>query len=318
MNTFADLIGQSQAIELLQRAIRLNRIAPAYLFVGADGIGKSIAAVNFAQLLLTYNVPEHKHDSIKKRVQNRNHPDLLWVEPTYLDKGELISTQEAVARGLKRKMPPQIRIEQIRTITQFLTRPPLEAKRLLVIIEDAQTMTEASANALLKTLEEPGQATIVMMAVAADLLLPTLVSRCQRIFFSRLSVSNLENILQNRGYQEIKEHSELIALAQGSPGAAIAAWHQWQAISPELRQQLRQIPTHPLDALKLARTIDRELDTQAQIWLVDYLQYYYWHHLFQPELVQQWEKARQYLLSYVQPRLVWECILLQLASAASN
>jgi DNA polymerase-3 subunit delta' len=314
MNPFANLIGQSQAVDLLQRAIQLRRIAPAYLFVGADGIGKSIAAASFAQLLLSLDAPEHKQNLLPKRIQNRNHPDLLWVEPTYLEKGELISNQEALARGLKRKSPPQIRIEQIRSITEFLSRPPLEAQRLLVVIESAQTIGEAAANALLKTLEEPGKATIVMIAVNPDALLPTLVSRCQCIPFARLSTNNLQKVLQQQGYQEIIEHPEILALAQGSPGTAIATWQQWQTISPQLRQQLRKLPTNSLEALNLARAIDQELDTQAQIWLVDYLQYYYWHLQLRPELVKQWEKARQYLLGYVQPRLVWECIFLQLAN----
>lgn len=313
MNSFTDLIGQSQAVELLQRAVKLNRIAPAYLFFGADGIGKSIAAKIFVQLLLSQEVSENKQDFLFKRIQNRNHPDLLWIEPTYLEKGELITNQEALAKGLKRKNPPQIRIEQIRFISEFLSRPALEAQRLIVVIESAQTLGEAAANALLKTLEEPGQATIIMMAVNPDSLLPTLVSRCQSVPFLRLSNSNLERILVQQDYQEILEHPEILALAQGSPGNAIAAWQQWQAISPEVRQQLKKPPTDALQALHLARIIE-QLDTPAQIWLIDYLQYYYWQAQLKPELVKQWEKARQYLFGYVQPRLVWEWVFLQLAN----
>ena len=147
--------GQDQATKLLQRAIELKKIAPAYLFVGAAGIGKSLAAKNFTKLLLCADLPENKHSLVEKKIQSRNHPDLLWVCPTYSHQGELLTEAEAAEIGLKRKAPPQIRIEQIRQIAQFVIRPPLEASRLVVVIEDAQTMAESAANGLLKTLEEP-------------------------------------------------------------------------------------------------------------------------------------------------------------------
>ncbi len=72
-------------------------------------------------------------------------------------------------------------IEQIREITNFLSRPPLESSRSVVVIEQADTMTESAANALLKTLEEPGKATLILIAPSPSSLLPTLVSRCQHI-----------------------------------------------------------------------------------------------------------------------------------------
>ena len=309
---FNDLLGQDKAVELLQQAVKQDRVAPAYLFCGSSGIGRSIAAKGFAQLLLTVDLPPAKHPLIARKLTTGNHPDLLWVEPTYLSKGELYTASEAAEKGLQYKTPPKIRIEQVRSITQFLNRPVLEASRKVIVIEDAQTMAEAPANALLKTLEEPGNATLILIAPDADALLITIVSRCQRIQFYGLSSVNLKTVLEKNGYQEILGHPELIAIAQGSPGKAIAAWHQLQAIPPELLQQLKLSITTPLEALKLAQTITQELDSQSQLWLVDYLQYYYWQKTQAIELMEQWEKTRRCLLSYVQPRLVWECMLLNL------
>jgi DNA polymerase III subunit delta' len=309
---FNDLLGQDQAIGLLQQAIKQERVAPAYLFSGSLGIGRSIAAKSFTKLLFTYGLSSEKYPLIAKKLATGNHPDLLWVQPTYLSKGELYTAEQAVEKGLQSKIAPKIRIEQIRSITQFLHRPVLEASRKVVVIEDAQTMAEAPANALLKTLEEPGNATLILIAPDADSLLTTLVSRCQRIQFYSLSIADLTTVLKNNGYQEILEYPELLAIAQGSPGKAIAAWQQLQTIPHELLQQLKQSITTPLNALKLAQTITNELDGQTQLWLVDYLQYYYWQQTPKIQLMEQWEQTRNCLLSYVQPRLVWECALLNL------
>ncbi|HEY9769870.1 MAG TPA: DNA polymerase III subunit delta' [Coleofasciculaceae cyanobacterium] len=312
MNAFQGLLGQEKAVELLLRAVKLNRIAPAYLFCGSPGIGRTIAASNFAQLLLTTNLSVQKQKLALKRIQS-NHPDLLWVKPTYLSKGELYTAEQAAEQGLQYKTPPKIRIEQIRYITQFLNRPALEASRQVVVVEDAQTMAEAPANALLKTLEEPENSTLVLIAPDTDSLLTTLVSRCQRIQFCCLSQTHLTTVLELKGYQAILEHPELIAIAQGSPGKAIAAWHQLQAIPNDLLQQLKRSPKTALEALNLAQTVSTQLDGQTQLWLVDYLQYYYWRQNQQIQLMAIWEKTRQCLLSYVQPRLVWEYALLNLS-----
>ncbi len=312
MRAFEGLLGQDKAVELLQQAIKLDRIAPAFLFCGSSGIGRSMAAKSFTWLLLSMGLTPQKLPIAGRKLATGNHPDLLWVEPTYLNKGELYTVKQAAEQGLQYKTPPKIRIEQIRGLTQFLHRPILEASRKVVVIEDSQTMAEAPANALLKTLEEPGKATLILIAPDADLLLSTLVSRCQRIQFYSLSEANLTTILKNQGYQAILEYPELMAIAQGSPGKAIAAWNQLQTIPDRLLYQLKQSIKTPLQAIQLAQTITNELDPQTQLWLIDYLQYYYWQQNQQSNLMHQWEKTRRYLLSYVQPRLVWECALLSL------
>jgi len=302
---FAQLYGQNQAVELLNSAVTLNRIAPAYLFAGPSGVGRTLTAKWFTQLLMG-NDPLNN-----KKLQSGNHPDMLWVMPTYLHQGKLLTPTEAATTGLKRKAPPQIRIEQVREITQFLSRPPLIASRCVVAIEDAQTMAESAANALLKTLEEPGRATIILIAPATDSLLPTLVSRCQLIPFYRLNDENMQRVLIEKGYQDILNHPSLLMLAAGSPGEAIASFTQLQNIPPTLLQQLQKAPNTPREALILAKEIDKTLDTEAQLWLINYLQHFYWEKLKNKSIIEQLEKARQCLLSYVQPRLVWECTLLR-------
>ncbi|MGV0026382.1 DNA polymerase III subunit delta' [Phormidesmis priestleyi] len=300
MSAFAPLIGQPQAVELLSQAIAQNRIAPAYLFAGSSGIGKRLAAESFAALLFADT----------RRVKQRNHPDLWWVEPTYLHQGKRLSPTEAEAAGVKKKTPPQVRLEQVREITHFLSRPPLEASRSLVIIDQADTMAEPAANALLKTLEEPGQATLILLAPSLDALLPTLVSRCQKIPFYRLDRENMAQVLEKTGHGEILQRPEVLALAQGSPGAAIAHWQQLQTIPQEILLAVTQRPRSLQQALTIARQISKTLDSESQLWLVDYLQQIYWQQSVGVISLQRLEKAREYLLAYVQSQLVWEVTLM--------
>lgn len=317
-SSFSTLIGQSQAVELLTRAVMQHRIAPAYLFVGTPGVGRSLAAQGFAELLLTkaetrstdrtHSSPDSAAQALRLRIQQRNHPDLLWVEPTYLHQGKRLSAAEAAEQGLKRRSPPEIRLEQIRDVARFLSRPPLEASRSVVVLEQADSMAEAAANGLLKTLEEPGNATLILLAPSVESLLPTLVSRCQRVPFQRLDAAAMMQVLTQAGQAEILQHPEILALAQGSPGAAIGHWQQQQAIDPALLQAVTQRPASLRDALELARQIAQSLDPETQLWLVDYLQHHYWQQR-QPFYLHHLEKARRYLLQYVQPRLVWEVTL---------
>ena len=288
----------------------IDCIAPAYLFVGAEGIGRGLAARYFAQRLLGDSHPNLS-----------NHPDFLLVEPTYLDKKELYTVTQAREKGLKRKFPPQIRLQQIRELGQFLANPPLEASRKLIIVEQAELMAEAAANGLLKTLEEPGRATLILIAPSCESLLPTLVSRCQRIPFSRLSREQMGDVLQMTGHGEILNYPAILAIAQGSPGVAIAAWEQQNAIPPELLEKLHDCPRSLRDALELAKEISKTLETPEQLWLLDYLQQTYWHSSggsLSPIMLEALEEARRHLRRFVQPRLVWEVTLMKVVSPLDN
>jgi DNA polymerase III subunit delta' len=303
MSAFDRLLGQSQAVALLERAIECDRVAPAYLFAGAEGVGRSLAAGCFLQILLG--------ESNDRRIMQRNHPDLLWVEPTYLEKGKRLTAVEAEAAGVKKKALPIVRAEQIREITQFLSRPPLESARSVVVIESAESMPETAANALLKTLEEPGQATIILLAPNIESLLPTLVSRCQRIPFYRLGTPEMSQVLQQSGHSEILGNPQVLALAQGSPGAAIDHAERLATIPAELLSGLATVPRTLREAMTIAKQVAKTLDSEAQIWLLDYLQQVYWQGgLVSVGVLERLEQAKGQLRAYVQPQLVWEVMLM--------
>ncbi|WP_249370067.1 DNA polymerase III subunit delta' [Acaryochloris marina] len=303
---FTGIIGQSAAIEYLSRAISTQRVAPAYLFAGPEGIGRSLVAEQFLSLLLD---PEQTD-----RRSLKNHPDSLWIAPTYKHKNKLLTVAQMQEQDISLpRSHPQIRLAQIRDMTQFLSQSPLEASRLAVVLEGAETMNEAAANALLKSLEEPGNATLVLLAPNIDALIPTLVSRCQRIPFCRLNPEQMAQVLKQAGYTEVLDHPQLIEMAQGSPGGAISHWHQQDSISPDLLQADLETLNTPLACLGLAQKIDQALDLPSQLWLLDYYQQVYWRTYGNSALVHQFEKAKEQLRHYAQPRLVWEVTLLALA-----
>ena len=293
---FSKIIGQNLAVSLLKGAITHNRIVPAYLFAGADGVGKSLAAKCFIAEIFN--------------IQNlANCPDILWVEPTYLHQKQLLSESEIAASGVLRKSPSQIRIEQIRKITQFLATSPLIAPYKIVVVENAERMPPTAANALLKTLEEPISGTIILISSQPQKLLATITSRCQIIPFQRLNNAQMTTVLENVGRSEILNHPNVIQFAGGSPGMAIAYHDQLQSIPQSILQQLIQPPSNLLTALSIAKDIEVQLDFHQQLWLIDYLQYCWKEFLSDHNWLLKLEDAKNSLLKMASPRLVWEVLL---------
>ena len=312
---FTDLIGQPSAIALLKAALEKNRVSTAYLFTGAEGVGRRLAALRFLEGLLT-NGEKGLRERI--RLESRNHPDLLWVEASYLNQGQIIPKSLAEKEGVNKRAPAQIRLEQIRGIARFLATPPIEAPRGMVVIEDIDQMAENAANALLKTLEEPGNGLIIVISARPERLLPTIRSRCQNISFVRLNSKDLEKVL-NKYYVDNDmdislgvNRQDLIKLAGGSPGALISHIKAWESIPKELLRNLEHLPREPIQALSLARDLTTELDFEQQIWLIGWLQQRLWEKAYDARLIRRLEKLRSQLLRFVQPRLAWEIALIEI------
>ena len=294
---FSSLVGQSIAYYLLNGAMFADRVAPAYLFAGVDGIGKTLAAKIFsAKLLDTGSL--------------NNHPDLIWLEPTYLHQGELVNKSELADAGIGRTYPPQIRIEQIRELTQFLGYSPLIAQTKVAIITDAHCMATAAANALLKTLEKPKIGTIILISSQPQKLLPTITSRCQIIPFHWLNHTEMVAVLEKLERHEILSNPTVMSLAVGSPGMAIAHEEQLQSIPDQLLAQLSTPPTIALTAMQIAKEIDEQLEWHQQQELLNYLQHSWWHRYHDVALVEKAESAKSALNKMAASRLVWEIMLL--------
>jgi len=329
---FADLVGQPLAVRLLEAALTRRRLAPAYLFSGPEGVGRRLAALRFSEGLLAppdralLGVP-----ALRRRLAQGNHPDLLWVEPTYSHQGQLVPRSRAEAEGVPRRTPPQLRLEQVRELSRFLARTPVEGSRCLAVLDGAEAMAEAAANALLKTLEEPGQGLLVLLSAAPDQLLSTIRSRCQTIPFRRLSAAELTRVLAalpppppaagEVADAAAADHSEagpadppeLAELAAGSPGGLLEHRRQWRSLREGLAERLLSLGPDAIEALHLARDLTEDLDGSQQLWLIDWLQLALWRRRGRPADLRRLERLRGQLRGHVQPRLAWEVALLELS-----
>lgn len=310
---FEDLLGQPRAVALLEASLVKGRLAPAYLFAGPDGVGRRLAALRFLEGVLAGLQGDA---GIRRRLQEGNHPDLLWVEPTYQDKGQLVPASKAEELGLARRAAPQLRLEQIRDVSRFLSRRAVEARGCVVVLEDAEAMAEGAANALLKTLEEPGEGLLILIAATPEQLLTTIRSRCQQIPFTRLSSEQLAVVLERCGEPApTADPPELLELAAGSPGALLRCRQAWAALPEGLAARLLDLAAaaEPLQALALARDLAEALDAEQQLWLLGWWQLALWRRQAPVAQLQRLERLRSQLRAYVQPRLAWEVALLELA-----
>ena len=319
---FDAIAGQSTAIKLLQTAISTNQLPNAYLFAGIDGVGKRMTARSFIKALFCHSLPTEKADNCLNQIELGNHSDVLWIEPTYIHNDNIIPVSMAVREKLTFKQTPQIRIEQVREIDRFLAHLPIAAPRQVVVIEQAELMATKAASALLKTLEEPRQATFLLIASNAELLLPTIRSRCSLVPFRSLSYNQMERVLETTGHQEVLKQPEIVMMAQGSPGRAIpsesfanASWHYFQKIDPSfLNPPLNQ---SLVNLLATAKTICQKLDLATQQWLLEYWQYQLWKTQKNREISETLSNAKK-SLKLAQPQLVWETCLMKLAEIAGN
>jgi DNA polymerase-3 subunit delta' len=324
---FADLLGQPRAVALLTAALERRRLAPAYLFAGPEGVGRRLAALRFLEGVVAG--PDGS-TPLRRRLVQGNHPDLLWVEPTFSHQGRLVPASRAQEEGVSRRTPPQLRLEQVRELSRFLARRPVESPAGLVVIDGAEAMAEAAANALLKTLEEPGDGLLLLITAAPDQLLATIRSRCQLIPFVRLRGAVVEQVLASLvpgdGTGAVAEPTAepaqpdpplLLELAAGSPGALLHHRRQWQALPDGLAERLLAQERDPLAALGLARDLSEALDGEQQLWLLDWWQLALWRQRGDAAALQRLDRLRRQLLAHVQPRLAWEVALLDLAGVAS-
>jgi len=201
------------------------------------------------------------------------------------------------------------------------------------VIEAVEAMAEGAANALLKTLEEPGDGLLILLSAAPDRLLSTIRSRCQTIPFARLSATDLDLVLSrvpppaddpeadSATEAPPADPPELLELAAGSPGALLAHRRQWRALPRELPPRCAALlaapqgQVKPQEALALARDLSEALEVEEQLWLLDWWQLRLWRQRPDGGQQRRLEALRRQLRAYVQPRLAWEVALLELSGA---
>jgi DNA polymerase-3 subunit gamma/tau len=201
---FDDIIGQQRVTRTLQNAIRTNRVVHAYLFAGHRGTGKTTTARIFAKALNCLSSPSPVPE-----------PCNTCANCEAISGGYSVDVIEIDAASNRR-------IEEIRDIRDKVHFAPTQGRYKVYILDEAHMLTPEAANALLKTLEEPPeQAVFVLVTTEPHKLPATILSRCQRYDFRRVSlgeiIDRLQRIAGGEGFVIDRNALELIAMsADGS------------------------------------------------------------------------------------------------------
>lgn len=274
--SLADVQCQDRAVAALSAALSRGQVPHAWLFQGPEGVGKELAAFGLAQALMCQEQPNVGCGvcATCRRVGKRNHPDVTVVMP----EDELVRRGLAGRSDFERTPSRDIRIEQIRQLQERLAFRALESKSKVAILVTAHAMNASAQNALLKTLEEPPQGTVlILISSAPDKLLPTIRSRCAKANFGPLPVEFLAARLQE-GRKGVDEATAKQAAAMAGGSLARALSLDVEALGERKSIIERFEALEPGDArgwLTLAETLGEERATAEvaldvlQVWLRD-------------------------------------------------
>lgn len=203
MFTFSELVGHEQIKEHLQAAIRDKKPFHAYIFQGDVGVGKEAVATAFAAGLQCQGEGEKPCKSCVSchQAESGNQPDIIWVN------------REKASLG----------IDEIREkLCNTMDIKPFSSPYKIYIVPEAEKMTEAAQNALLKTIEEPPEyGVVILMTSNISELLPTIQSRCLTLEFRPLSTATVEEFLRTQCQVPDYLAKASAAFAQGNIGKAV-------------------------------------------------------------------------------------------------
>lgn len=222
-----DFVGSQKILARLERILSEKKPAQAYLFSGPSGTGKFMLARLFAASLIENSSKlEIDQERSKKML-----PDLILVAPEIEEKKGIVKEKN-------------IDVESVRAALAKLATFPHSGKHKVLVVRQAQKMNASAQNALLKTLEEPNETSILILVCDEEAhLLPTLKSRCQSFSFNILSDDELEKMMPKN--QEKRE--ELLLLALGRP----AILHQMLE-SEEILNERRELAKKMQNVTKLS------------------------------------------------------------------
>ena len=243
---FNKIKGQEKAISILRNAIETDKIAHSYLFYGPEGVGKFTTALYFGMAINCHATSDKRPcgscPSCKKFL-SFSHPDFIFIfpfpkesnKPDISIDGEIkvekiLQEYESFIEN-KIKTPWKefhfsknigIRIASIRMLENRIKLSPNEGIYKVYIIENAETMGIQAANAFLKTLEEPPNDTIIILTTSKpNSLLPTILSRCQKVPFLPVPRKTIEKELEENKFLENIEAKMFARIAHGNMEKAL-------------------------------------------------------------------------------------------------
>ncbi len=247
-------LGHQDVREAFLRAIQRQRLTQAYAFVGPDGIGKQ----GFARRLAQYLLCERRADDELEACGACSHcrPFLAGTHPDFLtvarDPGKRELTVAKFVGDREQRGKAGLCYE--------LSIRPVAGSRKIAIINDADTMNDEAANALLKTLEEPPDgAVLILIASSLESLLPTIRSRCQLVRFRPLADADVQRHIEN--HQLATDPADVQMLVGLAGGSLSAAERLAQPGLRDLRRDwLRELSNSPGDGMRTAARITDAMD----------------------------------------------------------
>jgi DNA polymerase-3 subunit delta' len=188
---FDEVLGNSRVKRILRLALEKNRVPNSLIFSGPKGVGKRSLALILAKAI---NCERRKDDACNEcasclAITGRRMPDIWMIEP-----------EKQV-----------LQIDQMRAMRQAAYMRPMISRKRVFIVDEAEKMNDESSNCLLKVLEEPPLFShIILLTANPDLILPTIKSRCQILYFSPIEKEEIERVLQEKGYPE--DRAKIISL----------------------------------------------------------------------------------------------------------
>ncbi len=297
----------------LNSILKNESFANGYIFFGPEGVGKKQTALQFIKAIFKQSSLKDKND---ESININNHPDCLMIEPSSLlesKKSKNVDPEKITKSG-----SDIIKIAQIRNIKFFLGKKSINSKKKIVLINDAHLLNEAASNCLLKTLEEPNNGIFILLTSKLNLLLETIISRCQIVRFRSFSSEQINSILED--YLDLSKLNinrnlkieDLINSANGSPRQLLKNIKIWNKLSDEITDKLLSPIQNNLEILEVSKLITEKLEIDQQIHLVNFIQIIWWRKTKNIELVRKLENLKYHLKNNIQPRLAWEVTFLKI------
>ena len=224
MQYFSNISIQPQIIERFTESIKRKRLAHAYLFYGPEGSGKEALAFELAKAVncLDSKVIPCNTCAVCNKVSSLNHPDVKYLFPTASNwtvddiKERIRQKAKNPYAGIDLSGHTTIQIERVRELKTEAKFATYEAEKKGYIVSNAERMTRESANSFLKILEEPPANLLIILTTShLDLLLDTIRSRCQLIYFHPLSFKESATVI-NRYHPLTAKVEKTIHLGQGN------------------------------------------------------------------------------------------------------
>ncbi len=298
----------------LNNIIKNKSFANGYIFCGAEGLGKKQTAFQFIREIFKQS---SQNGNIGESISNNNNPDFMIIEPN-----APLETQKNNSSDIektKKSGSEIIKISQIRNIKTFLGQNSINSGKKIILIIDAHLLNESASNCLLKTLEEPSNGIFILLTSKLNLLLDTIISRCQIVRFRSFSSKQIKSILKDHldssKFNTNKKFKieDLINFANGSPGKLLKNIEILNELSDEIVNKIEFPIKSSLEILEVSKLISEQLEIDQQIFLVNFIQIIWWRKTKNVDLIKKLENLKSLLSKNIQTKLAWEITFLKIS-----